>query len=100
VVALEAECARLRDELAGTRLQAAATLAAERRHGRAEALREAAHELTLRVETTRTRTEAWQTGVRDAVDALRARAAIEEAASPAPPRAAATPRAPRPRQHL
>jgi hypothetical protein len=98
LVALEAECARLRDELAGTRLQAAATLAAERRHGRAEALREAAHELTLRVETTRTRTEAWQAGVRDAVDALRARATIEEAASPAPARTAA--RAPRPRQHL
>jgi hypothetical protein len=97
VAALEAECAALRDRMASLLLSSAANVLAARRHGRAEALREAAEELTERLQSTRTRTEAWRAGVADAVDALRARAAIEDAASPAPARG---PRAPRPRQHL
>lgn len=104
IAALEAECARLRDELATVRLSAAAVVAAEHEaeqraataihHAAAEALREAAYELAQRADHTRDKPAGWATGIRDAVATVRARAAIEDAAHPAQRW-----RPPRPRQH-
>jgi hypothetical protein len=84
VAALEAECSALRDRMANLLLSSGERLAAERARARAEALQEVADELTERLTSSTNRTVGWRAGIRDAINAVRARAGIDSAAGLVP----------------